>query len=65
MNQYSNSLYNHNDIWQSQNISNVSFPVNAHEILIQFEENSFWFKHRNNCIIELVNNFATNKTIFE
>ena len=41
----------------SQNINKISFPKEGYQNCFQIEDNSFWFKHRNNCIIETINNF--------
>jgi hypothetical protein len=32
-------------------------PEEGHKNIFQIEDNSFWFKHRNNYIIEVINNF--------
>ena len=44
-------------IYFSQNTSKISFPKEGYQNCFQIEDNSFWFKHRNNCIIEIINNF--------
>ena len=41
----------------SQNTNKISFPKEGYQNCFQIEDNSFWFKHRNNCIIETINNF--------
>lgn len=41
----------------SQNINKISFPKEGYQNCFQIEDNSFWFKHRNNCIIDTINNF--------
>ncbi len=39
-------------IWRARNASHEkqSFPDEAHELLFRFEDESFWFAHRNACI---------------
>ena len=39
-------------IWRSLNGSHekLSFPDDGHELLFRFEDDSFWFAHRNACI---------------
>ena len=41
----------------AQNTNKISFPKKSYQNCFQIEDNSFWFKHRNNCIIETINNF--------
>jgi len=41
----------------SKNTEKISFPKKGYKNCFQIEDNSFWFKHRNNCIIEIINNF--------
>ncbi|MEO7871264.1 MAG: class I SAM-dependent methyltransferase [Bacteroidia bacterium] len=54
-----------NGIWYSKNATEVSFPEDGYDRCYQVEENSFWFKHRNNCIIETVKQFTPNGVIFD
>jgi hypothetical protein len=35
----------------------ISYPEEGNEACIQIEDQSFWFRHRNECIRELVRNF--------
>ena len=51
------------DIWVAKSKTEISYPAEANENCFQIEENSFWFQHRNNCIIEAVKLFAA-KGIF-
>ena len=44
-------------IYFSQNTSKISYPKEGYQNCFLVEDNSFWFKHRNNCIIEVINNF--------
>ena len=44
-------------IYFSQNTNKISFPKEGYQNCFQIEDNSFWFKHRNNCIIEIINKF--------
>lgn len=38
-------------IWFSRNRSEVSYPSSANETCYQIEDSSFWFQHRNRCIV--------------
>ncbi len=35
----------------------LSFPDGSHDALFQVEEKSFWFQHRNNCIVQALNRY--------
>ena len=35
----------------------ISYPEEGNEACFEIEDQSFWFRHRNNCIRELVMNF--------
>lgn len=64
----SNGLLLGNDgIWHSQNSSGVSYPLDGNEMCFAIEDGSFWFRHRNNCIIAAVRTYPPrNKgTIFD
>ena len=53
INQISNNLENKNGIWFSKSEALVSFPEEGYDSCYKIEEDSFWFRHRNNCIIEV------------
>ena len=44
-------------IWFPRDRSPVSYPENGHAENIGLEEDSFWFEHRRNCIVEVVRLF--------
>lgn len=44
-------------IWHSRNSEKCHYPEDGAERLAGIEEESFWFTHRKNCIIELVRRF--------
>lgn len=41
-------------IWYSTKEESVSYPREGHDACFQVEETSFWFRHRNDCIVEVV-----------
>jgi SAM-dependent methyltransferase len=43
-------------IWYSKNKRDISYPEEGSQDFIEIEDSSFWFKHRNKCIISLANN---------
>ncbi len=53
-------------IWYSKSNSQISYPENANDECFHLEDNSFWFKYRNNCIVEIVKRFtSTNESFFD
>jgi len=47
-------------IWRSAQVGPISYTENGHEIIREYEDNSFWFNHRQKCILTLLKNFPTN-----
>ena len=45
-------------IYFSQNANKISYPKEGYQNCFLVEDNSFWFKHRNNGIIEVINDFS-------
>ena len=54
-----------NGIWYSKNISGISFPEDGYDRLYHIEENSFWYRHRNNCIIEIIKQYSPQSLIYD
>lgn len=54
-------------IWYSKDTERISYPSDGNEACFAIEDNSFWFRHRNNCIVSIVSSFPSNnkKTIFD
>ncbi len=54
-------------IWYGKRIENISFPTDGYDSCLSIEENSFWFKHRNNCITSIVKSYPPEEysTIFD
>lgn len=46
-----------NGIWFSERNVSISYPEDHHDMCFEVEEVSFWFKHRNKCIIQIIQNF--------
>ena len=56
--QYSNSLNDMEDrIWHVNKTGKVSYPCDGNDNCFKIEDKSFWFEHRNDCILQLVNKF--------
>lgn len=52
-------------IWYSKQSKEISYPSKGNQDCFQIEENSFWFKHRNNCILEAVKKYSPNNIFFD
>lgn len=52
-------------IWFSKKKDPVSYPKEGNNLYANIEETSFWFRHRNDCIIETVKNFPPPGPIFD
>lgn len=52
-------------IWFSNSNVDVSFPEDGYNRCFQVETDSFWFIHRNDCIIETVKNFPPGDCFFD
>jgi SAM-dependent methyltransferase len=43
-----------NGIWSVRKVSKVSYPDEGNASCLAIEDTSFWFRHRNNCILEVI-----------
>ena len=62
---YTKGLVKNNGIWYAEKKTAISYPDEGNDAFYQIEENSFWFRHRNNCIVELVKRFAPKDLFFD
>lgn len=46
-------------------LSKLSYPHSGYDTCFQLEDSSFWFRHRNNCIVSAVNSFPPSGPIFD
>ncbi len=51
--------------WLSNQQSRISYPEIGNAMCHQFEEKSFWFQHRNRCILELLKAFPPSGTLLD
>ena len=51
---------NERGYWETQGSEPISYTKNGHDIILNYEDNSFWYKHRNECIKSLL---KTNKVL--
>lgn len=63
--QYSTELVEKEGILFAKTQSAISYPEEGNENYFQIEENSFWFSHRNNCIISAVKKYSPDKFFFD
>ncbi len=54
-----------NGIYFSKSNSNISYPEDGNVKCFQIEQDSFWFNHRNNVIVEAVKKYCRCKTFFD
>ncbi len=62
---YTLNLIEKNGIYFSKKESKISYPEHGNENCFQIEENSFWFKHRNDCITEAVLKYCPRSIFFD
>ena len=62
---YSDRLYENNGIYFSEKRTEVSYPEEGNKDFFEIEENSFWFNHRNNCILEVVKRNNEKQELFD
>lgn len=59
------NLYLKDGIYFAKEQSSISYPEEGNQECYQLEDNSFWFKHRNNCIASLVERFSKDEVFFD
>lgn len=52
-------------IWKSSNNLSFSYPEDGHREYFQLEDSSFWFRHRNECIISAIKRFPPKGPILD
>lgn len=52
-------------IWRCANTSAVSYPVDGNAFHRTVEDNSYWFRHRNFCIVALVRRFPPSGAVVD
>jgi hypothetical protein len=51
--------------WRSKSSSAISYPDWGNEACFQVEDSSFWFRHRNACILEAMKQYPPAGTLFD
>ncbi len=52
-------------IYYASNKREISYPKEGNDVSFDLEENSFWFKHRNKIITEVIKRYAKNDFFFD
>ena len=60
-----NLLPEGNSVWRSPKLSRASYPLDAHQGIFGVEDTSFWFQHRNDCILSILEKFPPNEYIID
>lgn len=65
INDFAENLYLKDGIWFSKGIREISYPKEGNSKCYEIENDSFWFEHRNKCIIEAVDLFSANEIFID
>ena len=65
INDFAENLFLKDGIWFSKDSKEISYPEEGNMNCFEIENDSFWFKHRNNCIITAVEKFSPNEIFFD
>jgi SAM-dependent methyltransferase len=52
-------------IWIAPSQSPISYPEEGNETYFQIEDGSFWFRHRNRCLLEAMKRYPPSGTLFD
>jgi SAM-dependent methyltransferase len=52
-------------VWAARSHSEVSYPETGNSWCLEIEEGSFWFRHRNRCIVESMRRFPPSGPLFD
>lgn len=59
------AIFFENGIWYSRTNQQVSYPEEGNQLCYQLEDESFWFRHRNNCIVCAVKKYSHGEIFFD
>jgi len=54
-----------NGWWTSRTLSDVAYPEEGNSLCFAIEDSSFWFQHRNRCILEAMRLFPPSGALFD
>ena len=52
-------------LWRARSTHRTAYPEGAHDLLFDVEEDSFWFQHRNRCIITVMQRFSPHGAVLD
>jgi len=52
-------------VWYAKTSASISYPEDGNINCLQIEENSFWFRHRNQCILEIMQHYPPQGPLFD
>jgi len=52
-------------LWCARTSSKISYPEEGNQSCFAVEDSSFWFRHRNDCILEVLKSFPPSGTFFD
>jgi len=61
----SDLLEDRQGVWHPKSISAVSYPVDGNDLCFQLEDSSWWFAHRNACLLEMVRQFPPSGQLYD
>ena len=61
----SDTLQFRDGMWQPRTISDVSYPEGGNDVCFQVEDSSYWFNHRNSCILDVIQLFPPQGMIYD
>jgi SAM-dependent methyltransferase len=61
----SNALNRVDGLWCGHSQESVSYPDGGNEACFQVEDGSYWFAHRNRCLIEVIQRFPPNGLFYD
>jgi SAM-dependent methyltransferase len=63
---FADSLQRHPDgVWRGRGTESISYPAEGNRDCFALEDNSFWFAHRNACLLALFQRFSTPGPFFD
>jgi SAM-dependent methyltransferase len=61
----SDRLHLKGGVWESDVIAPVSYPDEGNQVCFQVEDESFWFAHRNACLLAVMRRFPAEGTFYD
>ena len=58
-------VYGPNGYWIAERNSVLSYPAEGNDLCYSLEDDSFWFRHRNELIVETLRQFPPPGTLFD